>query len=177
MLPEHRLAVLLQQVKRNQINMCLYHSNAESPSLYADHLCDRRRFPTENIIDIDDHQGEVWQVVFSHDGTKLASCGSEKGVIIWAVPSFKILHTLGEREHRAGVGNVSFSWDDSMIVTCCQDKHARVWDLQVSQIHCFAAQDRLLSVASRPVTCFRISVALKNLLAVVFGPPTIAPSW
>ncbi|KAK8110861.1 uncharacterized protein PG998_007318 [Apiospora kogelbergensis] len=134
MLPEHRLAVLLQQVKRNQINMCLYHSNAESPSLYADHLCDRRRFPTENIIDIDDHQGEVWQVVFSHDGTKLASCGSEKGVIIWAVPSFKILHTLGEREHRAGVGNVSFSWDDSMIVTCCQDKHARVWDLQTGHL-------------------------------------------
>ncbi|KAK8034964.1 WD40 repeat-like protein [Apiospora rasikravindrae] len=130
MLPGHRLAVLLHQVKHNQINMCMYHSNAGSPSLYADHLCDRRRFPTENIIDIDDHQGEVWQVVFSHDGTKLASCGSEKTVIIWDVPSFKILHTLGEREHRAGVGNVAFSWDDSMIVTCCQDKHARLWDLK-----------------------------------------------
>ncbi|KAK8058762.1 WD domain-containing protein [Apiospora phragmitis] len=61
MLPEHRLAVLLHQVKHNQINMCMYHSNAKSPPSYADHLCDRRRFPTENIIDIDDHQGEVWQ--------------------------------------------------------------------------------------------------------------------
>ncbi|KAK7998778.1 hypothetical protein PG991_014453 [Apiospora marii] len=134
MLPEHRLAVLLHQVKHNQINMCMYHSNAESPSLYSDHLCDRRRFPTECIIDIDDHQGEVWQVVFSHDGTKLASCGSEKSVIIWAVPSFKILHTLGDRVHRAGVGNVAFSWDDSKIVTCCQDKHARVWDLKSGDI-------------------------------------------
>ncbi|KAK8856495.1 WD domain-containing protein [Apiospora arundinis] len=134
MLPEHRLAVLLQQVKHNQINMCLYHSNAESPTLYADHHCDRRRFPTENIIDIDDHQGEVWQVVFSHDGTKLASCGSEKGVIIWDVPSFKILHTLGEGEHRAGVGNVAFSWDDSMIITCGQDKSARLWDLKTGHL-------------------------------------------
>lgn len=126
MLPEHRLAVLLQQVKQNQIGMCMYHSSSDSPSLYSDHACDRRQFPSETVIELDHHEDEVWQVAFSHDGTKLASCGGDRQVIIYDVPSFKVLHTLGE--HDGGVGNVAWSWDDSMLVTCCQKKEARLWD-------------------------------------------------
>lgn len=130
MLPEHRLAVLLHQVKENQIGSCMFHSSAVSPSLYSDHVCDRRQFPSETIIELDEHSGEVWQVVFSHDGTKLASSGGDKQVIIWDVPSFRILHTL--KDHDAGVGNVAWSWDDSMLVTCSQDKFARLWNAKVS---------------------------------------------
>lgn len=133
MLPEHRLAVLLHQVKQNQIGMCMFHSSAESPSLYADHVCDRRQFPSEPIIELDDHAGEVWHVAFSHDGTRLASCGGDKQVIIYDVPSFKVLHTL--KEHGDGVGKVAWSWDDSMLVTCCQDRFARLWDANVSILH------------------------------------------
>jgi WD40 repeat protein len=132
MLPEHRLAILLHQVKEAQIGGCFWHSSAVSPSLYSDHLCNRHDFPTETVIELDEHADEVWQVVFSHDGTKLASCGSDKQVIIWGVPSFKILHSL--KDHDAGVGNVAWSWDDSMLVTCCQDRHARLWDVTVSLI-------------------------------------------
>ncbi|CAJ2508202.1 Uu.00g093880.m01.CDS01 [Anthostomella pinea] len=126
MLPEHRLAILLRQVKDDQIGGCLWHSDAASPSLYSDHICDRHKFPTEDVVELDEHSGEVWQVVFSHDGTKLASCGSDKQVIIWDVPSFRVLHSL--KDHESGVGNVAWSWDDSMLVTCCQDRHARLWD-------------------------------------------------
>ncbi|KAI1214841.1 WD domain-containing protein [Annulohypoxylon truncatum] len=126
MLPEHRLAILLHQVKANQVGGCLWHSCAASPSLYADHVCERQQFPTENVYELDEHDEQVWQVVFSHDGTKLASCGQGKQVIIWDVPSFTPLHYL--RDHDDGVGNVAWSWDDSMIVTCCQDRHARLWD-------------------------------------------------
>ncbi|KAL7625104.1 hypothetical protein AAE478_004318 [Parahypoxylon ruwenzoriense] len=126
MLPEHRLAVLLHQVKRGQIGGCLWHSSAASPSLYADHMCDRRQFPTESVVELDEHDGEVWQVAFSHDGTKLASCGSGKQVFIWDVPSFELLHRL--EDHEGGVGNLAWSWDDTMLVTCCQDRYARLWD-------------------------------------------------
>ncbi|KAI1754518.1 WD40-repeat-containing domain protein [Xylaria castorea] len=127
MLPEHRLANLLHQVKEAQITGCLWHSSAMPPSLYSDHTCNRLDFPTETVLELDDHAGEVWQVVFSHDGTKLASCGEDKQVIIWEVPSFKILHTL--KEHGDGVGNIAWSWDDSMLVTCCRDRYARLWDI------------------------------------------------
>ncbi len=130
MLPEHRLAILLHQVKANQIGACLWHSSAAPPSLYSDHICDRRQFPTENVLELDEHDGEVWQIAFSHDGKRLASCGSGKQVIIWDVPSFAVLHCL--KDHEDGVGNVSWSWDDSMLVTCCRDRHARLWDAKVS---------------------------------------------
>ncbi|KAI0598083.1 WD40-repeat-containing domain protein [Biscogniauxia sp. FL1348] len=126
MLPERRLAILLDQVKDSQVGGCMWHSSSAPPSLYSDHVCDRRQFPTENVIELDEHSGEVWQVVFSHDGTKLATCDSEKQVIIWDVPSFTVRHIL--KDHDQGVGNVAWSWDDTMIVTCCQDKHARLWD-------------------------------------------------
>ncbi|KAI0124231.1 WD domain-containing protein [Xylariales sp. AK1849] len=132
MLPEHRLAVLLHQVKQNQIGMCMFHSSGASPSLYSNHVCERRDFPNEAVIELDDHAGEVWQVVFSHDGTKLASCGSDKRVIIWEVPSFRVLHTL--TDHDAGVGNIAWSLDDSMVVTCCQDRHARLWNANTGSL-------------------------------------------
>ncbi|KAI3334960.1 WD40-repeat-containing domain protein [Ustulina deusta] len=128
MLPEHRLADLLNQVKESQITGCIWHSCGEAPSLYSDHVCNRLDFPTETVFELDDHAGEVWQVVFSHDGTKLASCGSDKQVIIWEVPSFKILHSLSD--HGDGVGNVAWSWDDSMLVSCCRDRYARLWDVK-----------------------------------------------
>ena len=129
MLPEHRLAVLLEQVKESQITNCLYHSSASSPSLYSDHFCDRSQFPCEIILELDKHPGEVWQVLFSHDGSRLASCGSDPAVTIWDVPSFNILHKLNG--HEGGVGNVAWSPDDSMIISCGRDRHARIWNTDV----------------------------------------------
>ena len=130
MLPEHRLAVLLHQVKRNQIQSCIYHSSAESPSLYHDHTCNRNNFPLRTVLELDKHTGEVWQVQFSHDGLRLASCGSDRSAVIYDVGSFEVLHVLSE--HEDGVCSLAWSPDDSMIVTCSQDKRARLWNTNVS---------------------------------------------
>lgn len=129
MLPEHRMAVLLQQVKRNQIDNCIYHTVSTSPSLYADHFCERSHFPTEVAISLSDVGGEVWGAQFSHDGRRLAAWGSSDFVVIWDVPSFNVLRTLGD--HSGGIANAAWSPDDSMIVTCAQDKHGRLWDTKV----------------------------------------------
>ena len=131
MLPEHRLAVLLQQVKEWQIGHCLYHTTATSPSLYADHVCDRSQFPTEVIYELDKKAGEVWQVRFSHSGTRLASCGSDRAVYIWDVTTFDLLFKLDG--HEGGVGNIAWSPDDSMIVSCGRDRFARIWDANVGE--------------------------------------------
>lgn len=128
MLPENRLAILLHQVKQNQINTCLYHTAASSPSLYSDHHCERRHFPTEAALTLD-ISAEVWQVQFSHDGSRLAACGKSATVTIWETKSFQIVQTL--EEHDQGVGNISWSPDDSMIVACSLDKYARIWDVKV----------------------------------------------
>jgi WD repeat-containing protein 26 len=133
MLPEHRLATLLQQVKQSQIDNCKYHTAPMSPSLYADHLCDRRLFPSEVALELSDLQGEVWQVQFSNDGSRLAACGGSQHVVIWSTDTFAVLQTLDH--HDAGIGNISWSPDDSMLVTCSQDKYARLWDPSVRYPH------------------------------------------
>lgn len=133
MLPEHRLAVLLQQVKEGQISNCLYHTSAEPPSLYSDHMCDRSHFPSEIILQLDKHSGEVWQVSFSHDGSRMASCGMDRYVLIWDVPSFEVLHTLDG--HDGGVGNIAWSPDDTMIITCGRDRYAKIWNTEGSSQH------------------------------------------
>jgi WD40 repeat protein len=130
MLPEHRLAVLLTQIKRSQISNCLYHNTIASPSLYQDHRCDRNNFPVRAFLDLEKHSGEVWQVVFSHDGSRLASCGSDGSVIIYEVGSFEVLHTLAD--HESGVCSIAWSPDDNLIVTGSTDKRARLWNAVVS---------------------------------------------
>lgn len=76
------------------------------------------------------HKDEVWDVCFSHDGSRLASSGADGSTIIYEVDSFKVLNVL--TGHSAGIGAASWSPDDSKIVTCSQDSTARVWDVAVS---------------------------------------------
>lgn len=128
MLPEHRLAVLLDQVKRTQITDCLFHNTAASPSLYQDHTCDREDFPTQTILELD-HKFEVWQAKFSHDGSRLAVCGNDGDAIIYETESFEPLKNLACS--RSAIGSLAWSPDDTMIVACSRDKSARLWKLTV----------------------------------------------
>ena len=129
MLPENRLAELLDQVKDNQIVSCLFHTSDKMPSLYSDHLCDKELFPRTVVMELDQHPGELWQVAFSYDGTKLASCGSDQFVYIWNSPSFDVLHKL-DSGHTKGVGNLAWSPDNTMLVTCGVTT-AMVWNIEV----------------------------------------------
>ena len=130
MIPDHRLATLLDQVQRTQVNECLYHNTAEVPSLYSDHHCDREKFPLRTMLELDHHSDEVWFVDFSHDGTKLATASKDCSVIIYETTTFTILHRL--TEHEAGVSFVSWSPDDTKLVSCSRKNQARIWDVEVS---------------------------------------------
>ena len=134
MIRERRLAELLDQVKRNQINECLYHNTSQSPSLYSDHHCERENFPSLTESTLEDHANEVWHIEFSHDGTHLATASEDKSVIIYKVndSSFEIVHRL--REHDDAVTYLTWSPDDSKIITCSMDKKARVWDTETGQL-------------------------------------------
>lgn len=100
MVPAHRLVTLLQQAKDYQIHKCLYHLRfADGPhSLLIDHSCDSAAFPSATIRVLSGHKDEVWDIKFSHDGTKLASSSKDSSVIIWDthVSPF-ILHPLTYR--------------------------------------------------------------------------------
>lgn len=165
MLPEHRLAVLLEQVKESQVNNCLYHTSASSPSLYSDHICDRNQFPSDVLCELDKHSSEVWQICFSHDGTRLASSGADRAAYIWDLSIFDLIHRLDG--HADGIGNMAWSPDDTMMITCGRDRLARIWNTKVGLLRharlpvrdctdCLATQSgaciRLLERFSEPVS-------------------------
>lgn len=138
MLPDHRLAVLLDDLKHSQIDKCLYHTSNETPSLYTSHSCDRSQFPSEVVVELSKpvlepskHPDEVWQLRFSPDGKRLASCGTEKAVNIWDVDNFSLVqelqgHTKGE------IGDLAWSPDSKYLVTCGIDRYAKLWNADVS---------------------------------------------
>ena len=130
MIPEHRLAVLLSQVKQNQISKCLYHNPHKSPSLFADHICDRSQFPLQTIRELREDAGEVWFLEFSHNGRWLATSGQGGTVTIYDTETFKVRHMLSD--HTDHVPYLTWSPDSSKLITCSHDKRAKVWDINVS---------------------------------------------
>ena len=132
MLPENRLAGLLQQVKQQQIDTCLYHTAASSPSLYSDHFCDKAKFPSELALTLTDLEGEIWQILFSNTGKWLAACGTNAEVVIWNVPDFTVAATLvHDDEHKFKLTNISWSPDDTHLVSCSMDRSAKIWNTKV----------------------------------------------
>ena len=132
MIPDHRLAELLDQVKRGQINNCVYHNTSIAPSLYSDHTCDRDNFPLRTWLELNSHTGEVWHLEFSHDGTKLATASQDASIMIYETQEFKELHKLVQ--HGRGVTYVAWSPDDTKLISCGLDGKARVWDVSTGRI-------------------------------------------
>lgn len=129
MIPEHRLAVLLNQVKQNQISKCLYHNPNTSPSLFADHICDRSQFPLQTIRELKESTGEVWFLEFSHNGKMLAASGQGGTVVIYDICDFTARHMF--KDHTDHVQYLTWSPDDSKLITCSHDQRAKVWDIDV----------------------------------------------
>ena len=130
MIPDHRLAVLFDQIKKSQISQCLYHNPSTLPSLFTDHMCDRTQFPLQTLLELKEAEGEVYCVEFSHDGKRLAAGGADSRVVIYDTTNFQVRHTL--KEHTAAVVLITWSPDDARIVTCSQDHTAKIWDVKVN---------------------------------------------
>jgi WD40 repeat protein len=73
----------------------------------------------------------VWQVQFSNDGRRLASCGIDGTVIIYDVESWDVLQSLASSE--GGICSLAWSPDDTMMVTAAMDKDAILWNTLVSK--------------------------------------------
>lgn len=132
MIPEHRLAVLFDQLKQSQVARCLYHNPTRPPSLFADHICDRSQFPLQTRYELNQNDGEVWCLEFSHNGRKLAAGGSDIAVVVYDTDSFQVSNIF--KGHHSGIVHVAWSPDDSFLITCSQDHSAKVWDVEVRSV-------------------------------------------
>ena len=170
MIPDHRLANLLDQVKLSQISSCLYHNPTASPSLFSDHYCDRSQFPlqTQRVLDQKD---QVWYLEFSHDGRKLATCGNENAVTVYDTTKFPVHFILSE--HTKSVPYLAWSPDDTMLITCSKDATAKLWDISVSIIPPLIAQDfRSLTYDPRRAGAYCRLISASSLLHQPHGRQT-----
>lgn len=85
MLPQRRLAVLLEQAKSFQRQNCVFHNADAQLSLLADCRCDANSFPSLTTHTLTGHTDEIWRLEFSHNGEWLATAGRDKTAIIWNV--------------------------------------------------------------------------------------------
>lgn len=173
MIPDHRLAVLLDQIKKSQIAKCLYHNPSTSPSLFTDHICDRTQFPLQTVVELTHNTGEIYFVEFSHNGKRLAASGAAtadgKGgmTVIYDTDTFQVRHTL--REHTEPVVHVAWSPDDTRLITCSQDRKAKVWDTNV--------RSPCALVSSRTLLTFSHQTGIRVLQIDHHNQPVSTASW
>jgi WD40 repeat protein len=73
------------------------------------------------------HKGAVYGVVFSPDGTRLASASDDKTAKIWGPASGKELLTL--TRHKDGVKSVAFRPDGRWLATGSRDRTVKLWEV------------------------------------------------
>ncbi|CAB1346140.1 unnamed protein product, partial [Coregonus sp. 'balchen'] len=74
------------------------------------------------------HQGSIYSACFSHDGTKIASCGSSKTLRVFKSTSGEKL--LEIQAHDDEVLCCAFSSDDHLLATCSSDRKVKVWNVE-----------------------------------------------
>ncbi|MFD3504963.1 NB-ARC domain-containing protein [Streptomyces sp. NPDC058678] len=72
------------------------------------------------------HTARVNAVVFSPDGTRLATGGDDGMVRVWDLAAGEILHTMAGHTRR--VNAAVFSYDGARLVTAGDDWRVRIWD-------------------------------------------------
>ncbi|KAF7971791.1 hypothetical protein HWV62_19923 [Athelia sp. TMB] len=77
------------------------------------------------------HSGQVNCVVYSPDGTLIASCSRDNTIRLWDAKTRQAVGVL--EGHTDDVGSVAFSPDGAYLVSGSDDKTIRVWDVKVGK--------------------------------------------
>ena len=74
------------------------------------------------------HSDTVFGICFSPDGTKLASCGADKFVKTWEIPSGKFIKAFEGHTHH--VLDVGWTPDGKQLASAGADNNVKIWDFE-----------------------------------------------
>ncbi|XP_061524069.1 apoptotic protease-activating factor 1 isoform X2 [Phycodurus eques] len=100
---------------------------ASSGKLYFDWL-NKSSVESLSRLVIHPHQGSVYAACFSHDGSKIASCGAGKTLKMFRSTSGEKLTEI--QAHDDEVLCCAFSPDDRLLATCSSDRKVKVWNAE-----------------------------------------------
>lgn len=100
---------------------------ASRGKLYFDWL-NKSSVESLSLLVIHPHQGSIYSACFSHDGTKIASCGASKMLKVFKSKSGEKLMEI--QAHDEEVLCCAFSPDDRLLATCSSDRKVKVWNVE-----------------------------------------------
>jgi WD40 repeat protein len=110
------------------------------------------------------HSDTVFGVCFSPDNTKLATCGADKFVKVWEVPSGKFIKSFEGHTHH--VLDVGWKADGKFLASAGADNNIKVWDFEKGE------QARTIQGHQKQVTRL-VFVAGKPEFFTVSGDATV----
>jgi len=128
--PVSRMLSLADHAISHQISQCQFHNNGLTHfSILHDHRCSLGEIP-KACVAVLEHDDEVWDVKFSHDGSRIASASKDRSIIVWDMKAEipKQLHKL--LGHRQAPSFLSWSPDDSLLLSSDHKSSFRVWDMK-----------------------------------------------
>jgi hypothetical protein len=90
------------------------------------------------------HSDQVFGVAFSPDGTKLASCGADKFVKVFEIPSGKFLKSFEGHTHH--VLDVGWKTDGKLLASAGADNAVKIWNYETGE------QQRTIAGHTKQVT-------------------------
>lgn len=135
MIPERRLAVLLDQLQTSRIDKCPYHNTLTPPSLYEEHQCEQEDFPTHCLMELDEAIDEIWHMAFSPAGDMLAAAGRDNALTIYETAQWRLIHRLRHPDHIVGGQGLCFlSWSPNgrHLIACSKGYNLAIYDMEVS---------------------------------------------
>lgn len=87
---------------------------------------------TSPVARLTGHQGAIFHIQFSPDGTMIASCSADKSVKLWNAMDGKFIITF--RGHVAPVYHVSWSLDSRMLVSGSRDSTLKLWSVKTKAL-------------------------------------------
>ncbi|XP_029018925.1 apoptotic protease-activating factor 1 isoform X2 [Betta splendens] len=105
---------------------------ASSGKLYFDWLNKSSVESLPHLV-IHPQQGSIiYSACFSHDGTKVASCGTSKNIKVFRSTSGEKLTEIADQDDE--VLCCAFSPDDRLIATCSSDRKVKVWNVERARV-------------------------------------------